>query len=196
MKGDLKMTDEEMKKISEAIDGNEYAFEILMKPHVKNAKKTAYLLLHDFSLAEDAVQDALLQIHNSLYRFKPEMATLKTWFNGIVINCALKIARKRRFWSKLNNDASDPETPEKKTILNEESALIFECVKKLSLKLKTVIILHYYQDLSIEEIGITLGLSEGTIKSRLHNARKKLKKIMIENQKGIHTWEVEAWSKN
>ena len=191
------MMEDELKLISEAIVGNENSFELLLKPYIKNARQTAYLLLHDYNLAEDAVQEALIQTHISLSNYESERSLFKTWFNKVVINCSLKIARKKSFWSKLDNDLLNRETPEKKSLLDEESELIFDCVKKLSLKLKTVIILHYFQDLTIEEMSKTLSVSKGTVKSRLHNARKKLKRIMNENKVELHTWGgKETWSKN
>ena len=166
--------------VKRATNGDEDAFEELLSPHIQNARKTAYLLLHDYSLAEDAVQEAMLQTYYSLKRFNPHRALFKTWFNSIVVNCALKTSRRKRFWLTIGRAPSDTNTPEKKHLLDEKAKTIYNCVQQLSFKLRTVIILHYYQELSIEEIGDTLHINTGTVKSRLFNARKKLKKLMKE----------------
>lgn len=58
----------------------------------------------------------------------------------------------------------------------EIKKLVNEAVDKLSVPLKTTIILYYYNELSIKEISKILGCFQGTVKSRLHNARKLLAK--------------------
>lgn len=60
-------------------------------------------------------------------------------------------------------------------ISGSENKIIIKCaLEKLSLPLKSVVILHYYNDMTIEEISEVLGCFPGTVKSRLHNAKKKL----------------------
>jgi RNA polymerase sigma factor (sigma-70 family) len=185
------------KLVEGAINGDEDAFEELLSPHIKNARKTAYLLLHDYSLAEDAVQEAMLQTFYSLKRFDPNRSLFKTWFNGIVVNCALKTSRSKMFWFKMGKERPDHNTPEKKNLIDENSKNVYSCVQKLSFKLRTVIILHYYQELSIEEIGETLQISNGTVKSRLFNARKKLKRIIRDNPDLLNGMGGHAlWNKN
>jgi RNA polymerase sigma factor (sigma-70 family) len=171
----------ECKLVERSIQGDETAFAELLSPYIKNARKTAYLLLHDYSLAEDAVQEAMLQTYNSMSRYDSKKSLFKTWFNGIVVNCALKISRKKRFWLKMGEEPSHHNTPERKQLHDEESKYVYSCIKRLTFKLRTVIILHYYQELSIEEIAETLDINDGTVKSRLFNARKKLKKMINEN---------------
>lgn len=58
----------------------------------------------------------------------------------------------------------------------EACQMVQQAVKRLSLPLKTVIILFYYDNMSIQEISMVLDCSQGTVKSRLHNARKLLEK--------------------
>lgn len=188
---------EEDTLVEMATKGNEEAFEALLGPHILNARKTAYLLLHDYSLAEDAVQEAMLQTYYSLKRFNPNKGLFKTWFNGIVVNCALKTSRRKRFWLQIGKQPADHHTPEMKHLIDENAKSIYSCVQQLSFKLRAVIILHYYQELSIEEIGDTLQINHGTVKSRLFNARKKLKKLMRENPDVDNSMGGNAvWNKN
>jgi RNA polymerase sigma factor (sigma-70 family) len=58
----------------------------------------------------------------------------------------------------------------------EACKMVRQAVKRLSLPLKTVIILYYFDDMSIQEISTVLNCFQGTVKSRLHNARKHLAK--------------------
>lgn len=171
--------------IKNAKQGDNNAFNSLLKPYVKQAQQTAYLLLHDYALAQDAVQEALIQTHYSLKRFEPNKASFKTWFNRIVVNCSLKQKRKQRFTFQLQDDYENNDNPEKEYILKEEEQFLIDIVKTLKVKYQTVIVLHYFQELSISEIALTLNIREGTVKSRLYNAREKLKKIVLKSDLSI-----------
>jgi RNA polymerase sigma factor (sigma-70 family) len=167
--------------ILKASNGNDDAFNILVQPYIKRSHQTAYLLLHDKNLAEDAVQEALIELYKSIKKFDIQKATFKTWFNRIVINTTLKIARKRRFLSyfDFNGGGSDSKSnPEEIYMLREETQLVINQLKLLNRKHSTIIILHYFQELSVKEIASTLNISEGTVKSRLHTARTKLKSML------------------
>lgn len=171
--------------IKKAIQGDDNSFNSLVNPYIKQAHQTAYLLLHDYALAQDAVQEALIQIHSSLKRFDPNKASLKTWINCIVVNCSLKQKSKQRFTLKLQDNYEYNHNPEKEYMLKEEEQFLIDMVKTLKEKYQTVIVLHYFQELSISEIALTLNIREGTVKSRLYNARKKLKKVVLSNNSDI-----------
>jgi RNA polymerase sigma-70 factor (ECF subfamily) len=60
----------------------------------------------------------------------------------------------------------------------EENQVLFQKVLKLSLKLREVIIFYYYEELSVEEIADLLSVNVNTVKTRLHRARKRLKRML------------------
>jgi RNA polymerase sigma-70 factor (ECF subfamily) len=70
----------------------------------------------------------------------------------------------------------------------EYQRALWEAVQMLTPRLREVITLHYYLDLPAVEIAVMLGCPEGTIYSRLHNARRRLAEILT--QKGITTAEM------
>ncbi|MBN2981784.1 antiterminator Q family protein [Cohnella algarum] len=187
------MTENEL--VNQAAHGSDEAFNTLVKPYLKQAHQTAYLLLHDYNLAEDAVQEALIQLHRSLPKFNPEKASFKTWFNRIVIHMSMKQSRKR--WFNLEFKEAIPQIlrnpPEEKYVLSEDHAFIYQCVRKLKRKYLSVIVLHYFQELSVKEVAETLNIHEGTVKSRLNKARSLLRTMMAasgesEIGKGGHIW--------
>lgn len=92
----------------------------------------------------------------------------------------IEIIKKKKYSSYFLKESKcvDTNTPEKKWIQDEETNFIYHCVNQLSIKLKTVIILHYFQELTVKEISQILKISEGTVKTRLYKARKKLKAFM------------------
>ena len=65
-----------------------------------------------------------------------------------------------------------------KVIQLEEAEMIAVAVKALPMKLKTVVVLYYYDSFSVKEIAEMLGLMEGTVKSRLHTARKRMQQMI------------------
>jgi RNA polymerase sigma factor (sigma-70 family) len=166
-----------------ALNGDNKAFSSLINPYIKQAHQTAFLLLHDYSLAEDAVQEALIQVNTALKRYKPHKGSFKTWFTRIVINCALKIYRKHRPAIELkDNQLQDINSCiERNYLVSEESQMIIKCVKQLKTKYQAVIVLFYFQEMSVREISDTLGIREGTVKSRLFASRELLKKMLQKN---------------
>jgi RNA polymerase sigma factor (sigma-70 family) len=175
------LSEDDLLKI--AVNGDNEAFRLLINPYIKQAHQTAFLLLHDYSLAEDAVQEALFQVHSALKRFDRNIASFKTWFTGILINCTLKINRKRRPIIKLNERQlqDNKNNLEQNYLLKEESQLIINCVTQLKAKYKTIVILYYFQEMSVREISLALGLKEGTVKSRLYKSRELLKEALEDN---------------
>ncbi|WP_369900117.1 RNA polymerase sigma factor [Bacillus manliponensis] len=172
---------EESQLIQAVKQGEKDAFNQLMQPYIQKAYRTAYLIVNDKGLAEDAVQESLIQAYQSFHRFNEEIASFKTWFHQILIYTTLKQKRKKQFsflqpemWFRIK----DERTPERDCLVQEESQLILDAVQQLSTKHQIAIILFYYQELSISEIAEVLQVKEGTIKSRLHKAREKMKEYL------------------
>ncbi|PEA54176.1 RNA polymerase subunit sigma-70 [Bacillus pseudomycoides] len=187
---------EEQRLIQQVKLGDKEAFNQLLQPYIQKAYQTAYLIVDDKGLAEDAVQESLIQTYESIPRFNGEIASFKTWFHQILIHTTLKQKRKKRFaflqpetWFRIK----DVKTPEHNYLIQEESQMILNAVQQLSIKHQIVIILFYYQDLSILEISEVLNVKEGTVKSRLFKAKKKLKDhlahtVFLDRDTGVSVW--------
>ncbi|WJE26193.1 RNA polymerase sigma factor [Bacillus cereus] len=84
-------------------------------------------------------------------------------------------------------------TPESDFLIKEETRMVMQAVKYLPIKQQVVIVLFYYQDLSILEIAQVLHIKEGTVKSRLYKARENLRGylsycIMEDHEKEMNAW--------
>ena len=187
---------DEQQLIQQVKQGDNEAFNQLLQPYIKKAYQTSYLILDDKGLAEDAVQESLIQTYKSLHRFNEEVASFKTWFHQVLIHTTLKQKRKKRFsllqpetWFRIK----DGKTPEHNCLIQEESQMILDAVQQLSIKHQIVIILFYYQDLSILEISEVLDVKEGTVKSRLYKAKEKLKDHLAHNIFLDRDTEVSVW---
>ena len=151
--------------------GDSKAFDRLMLPLIEPLHKTMYVLTGDRGVAEDIVQETMYQTFIHIGKFDPTKASLSTWMRKIAFHHATKVRRKevRDDMYEENQYAS----PAKEHV--DEDDEIYQEILQLTEPLKMVIVLHYYDELSIKEIAETLGINEGTVKSRLSNAREKLK---------------------
>lgn len=149
--------------------------------------RMAYAILRNKEDAEDAVQDALLSAYLHLRAFEGRSA-FTTWFTRIVLNAALMIRRKRKpSWidplPEPNATDDTPWTeripasqPDPEMVYAEEETfqLIDVVLGTMSPVLRQAFTMTYYDELSIREACALLGVSTGTFKSRLFQARRRL----------------------
>jgi RNA polymerase sigma-70 factor (ECF subfamily) len=141
--------------------------------------KIAYMYLRDKSKAEDAFQEVFLRAFRQMDTFRGD-SSVKTWLLRITMNVCKDLRRSfwfRRVWTgKLPERTADDGLPEQQVIEREQNRGLWEQVLDLPSPLKDVIILYYYQELDVKEIARVLEVPEGTVRSRLHRARERLKK--------------------
>lgn len=160
--------------------GDLECFEELYKLYYKKAYGTAYIISGQKNTAEDIVQEAFIICYKSIKHIKNPQA-FNTWFYKIVVRVSWRMIKKQR----ISNFESFPShldccNPINNTYNPIESVssrlLIRQKIQTLKLPLKTVLILYYYNDMSVKEISKVLDCFEGTVKSRLFKAREILKK--------------------
>ena len=133
--------------------------------------RTCFLYLRDRALAEDAVQETFLKAYRSLASFRGECSE-KTWLMKIAMNtcCDLRRAHRLRRIPDLLPQTAEPFT-------QAEEALVTQ-VMQLPRKLREVILLYYYQDMTVTEIAVSLGISQSSVSGRLKRAREKLRTLL------------------
>lgn len=163
--------------------GDQAALAQLTRAYGAALTRAAYLHMGDGHAAEDATQDALLAAWDGARR-TTERTPLWPWLLGITFNCCRKhlrsLSRRRRrehhaHELKLVNasDESNGQQDDRLTALRQ--ALL-----QLTEPLRCVVILRYEQSLSVAETAEALGLPEGTVKRRCHDAIAKLRQLMDE----------------
>lgn len=165
-------------KIIEKIKcGDKNAFDILYEEYHLMLYKTALLILGNVHDAEDVCQETFVSIYMNINSLK-EVDKLKPWMFSILKNSAYKKYKnkKREFPDehilfKIDNKVTESYEEE-----FEVKSELMDSLMKLTPKHREVIVLFYYNDLSIKEIAEVLHVFEGTVKSRLYIARRKLKK--------------------
>jgi RNA polymerase sigma-70 factor (ECF subfamily) len=136
----------------------------------------------DLDLAETLTQECFLKAHRNWSNFRGESSAV-TWLMRIAINLQKDHWRNRRmqFWRQTRTNAVDLDeasdwlpsaesSQEQKLLARERVAQVWQAVKGLSERQRTVFLLRYVEELELSEIAHTTGLSEGTVKAHLSRA--------------------------
>ncbi len=151
-----------------------------IKENQEKMYKTAFTYVHDRDEALDIVQESIAKALQNINKLKYE-EYVKTWFYRILINESLQHIKKNKRNNlyeieNLENEIADySEIP-------IENIEIYKCINRLNEKIRTVIILRFFEDMKIEEIAYSTRTNENTVKSRLYKGIQELKK-MIEGGK-------------
>jgi len=169
-------------------NGNKYAFKTLFDLYENKVFRTAYLMLRDKQYAEDVVQDTFLQVYLKLHSLTTPEA-FEVWLYKITINQCTNFINKvkkvsiveldEQFEKNLIYPKRGQYDTENKIIEKEVRQKIIDCIYSLSVKYRNVLILFYYNEMTIFQISQILNCTEGTVKSRLFYGKKKLKKVFI-----------------
>jgi RNA polymerase sigma factor, sigma-70 family len=165
--------------------GDEESFKRLYDLYKNKVYNTAKRLINDDKTAEDIVQEVFVIIYTKIYKLKHAEA-FEVWLYRIVINCCKNSYKKNKNLLITEDDAIENaagacsgDTPSELIAIKERNEELIKCINKLSEKLKTCIILYYFNEMTIREIAETLECSEGTVKSRLYKGKKALEKNLI-----------------
>jgi RNA polymerase sigma factor (sigma-70 family) len=157
--------------LEQSLAGDRFAFDRLFRPLYHDAFRLAVSILYDASLAEDAVQEALLKAWRKLHTFRTG-SDVRPWFLTIVAN-QCRSMRRARWWSVLRvadvptHVSTDPSAAER---IDLEAAL-----RKLPERARLLLVLRYYLDMPFEEIAEVVGASPSAVKSSTHRALAKLR---------------------
>ena len=175
--------------------GNKTAFDGIYQKYGNMALRIAFMVSGNMADSEDIVQEAFVKCYTHIKELKnPDV--FKSWFLQILYRTAYhkqKNKNQLQFMEDLSVVAPQETSPDiAETVLQgEEVRRVAMALGKLSMKHRTTIILHYYNQLSVQEIAAVMGCSEGTVKSRLFSARNKLKNILLQDseEKGESCYE-------
>jgi RNA polymerase sigma-70 factor (ECF subfamily) len=145
--------------------------EMLVCRWQKRLWRYAYNLTGNTEAAWDITQESWLGIIKGLRKLQ-DPARFKAWADRITTNKSIDWIRKNKTAKKVEFDEVQGHQHK-----DEKDAGIKELLEKLDIKKRAVLNLRYFEQLSIPEIGIALKIPKGTVKSRLHSARKELKEL-------------------
>ena len=148
----------------------------LVREHGRSMFRAARALLDSDAAAEDAVGEAVLLAWQSFPRLRDPSAT-KSWLLRICVNCACGQRRKTGREVALEG-LEERAAPERDEALSD----LWRAVCSLPRDQRLAVLLYYYEDMPVAEIARTLGIAQGTVKSRLGRGRDRLRQMLREEE--------------
>ncbi|CAG5078135.1 RNA polymerase sigma factor; sigW [Thermobacillus xylanilyticus] len=171
-----------------ALKGDQQAFAEIVGLYQDKLYHMAFRMLGSRQEAEDVVQEAFLRVYRNLDRYDEGMK-FSTWIYRIATNLCIDRLRKRKATYSLDAEStehegldgyavipSDDRTPESEMLLSETQRIVRQAIDTLPAKYKSVMVLRYLHDLSLQEIGEVLDMPVTTVKTRVHRGREYLRK--------------------
>lgn len=168
--------------VSRCVAGDEDAIEFLFRQYEKGVFQLALSILDDPAEAHEVTQETFVAALRALGKYQ-EKQSFKAWLYTIAVNCSRSHLRKRRVVAKLQDtltrlfrvELEKQALPEELVIQSEKEEALWKSLNRLDDRHRVVLVLRYFHELSIREISEVLSVNEGTIHSRLHSAREKLR---------------------
>ena len=148
----------------------------LMAEHKTSLMRIAYMYLGDEALAEDAVQDTFIKAYTHMDRFRDE-SSKKTWLTRIIINTC-KDVRKSAWFRNRARTTTLYAVPDQGKADTYSDDTVLQAVMNLSEKDKQVILLRFYQEMTVPEIAKVLRIPVATATSRLNRAKAHLRESL------------------
>lgn len=176
--------------ISRIKQGDLNGLEFLVNRYQVRAVHAAYLILYDRALAEDIAQTAFVKVAERVQQFD-EIRPFAPWFFRIVVNDALKLARKQKHSVSLE-ELDEPVAqlaqwltdshplPEQLLEQKETRQNILKAIQSLSPERRAVIVMRYFLDMSEADMSRKMDRPLSTIKWWLRDARKQLRNLIDE----------------
>jgi RNA polymerase sigma-70 factor (ECF subfamily) len=178
--------DDDYSIIRSFLDGDNAAFQILVKRHKEKVRNIIYITMNNSALVDDIAQDVFITVYRNLKYFRFE-SQFTTWLYRITVNRCKDYLRKmnvRKIFFPVEEgmDVSDHSTPVEN---NDISKIVMDAISKLPSKLRMPLIMKDIEGFSYQEISETLNCEMGTVKSRIFRGREKLKEILQPMEKEL-----------
>ncbi|WP_286883981.1 sigma-70 family RNA polymerase sigma factor [Aneurinibacillus sp. UBA3580] len=171
----------EKQEVMRAQKGDKEAFSRLIKQNEVSLYRIARSIVKADDACADAIQEAILKAYTGIVSLR-EARYFKTWLIRILIHeCYRILQEKRRF---IPTETIHTAANESSLQAMERTIEVQEIVDALEDELRLPVILYYFENLSVKEVGKLLALPEGTVKSRLSRARKKLAQALHYPEQG------------
>jgi RNA polymerase sigma-70 factor (ECF subfamily) len=191
----------DLEAVTRASQGDHEAFRVLVERYQGRAQRLAFRVMRDEEQAKDVVQDAFLKAYRSLDRFEGR-SSFYTWFYRVVMNLCLDQKRRQPpgrqvEWDEghaletpvgMGLDAVDPAHPRATGPAGDLERLelreaVRSAIEELPDDARRTLLLREVDGLSYSEISKVLGVPKGTVMSRLHHARRRVRVLLAD--KGI-----------
>ena len=185
--------EEEMRIVRKVLAGDVNAFEQLVIENQKSVYNLALKIMKNESDALDVSQDVFLKAYTNLENFRGD-SRFSVWLYRLAYNACIDASRKSKAGMNISLTVQDEDSesaeldladnkplPEEETERRETQREVQAAIQELPEDQRKIIVMREFSDMAYEDIAASLGISVGTVKSRLSRARKNLAKILIQN---------------
>jgi len=163
--------------------GDMEALDVLYERYKDDAYRTACLITGSRTEGEDLTQEAFVICAQSIGSLR-DGSKFRSWLLRSLTRSAWKYCRKHRRETPVaeffEDGAGESESALSVVLRTDEQRRLREALYTLDEKRRTVIVLYYFDELSVKDTAHALGVTEGTVKSRLFSARRHLRKALTE----------------
>jgi RNA polymerase sigma-70 factor, ECF subfamily len=175
--------DDDIDLVRRVQNGDQDSFGLIIEKYQSFVFGVIRSIVYDPGIEDDLAQESFLAAYKGIKGFRGD-ARLKSWLYKITLNVCLNYLRHKKtgynteYSDDLENQVDSRLTPDKCQERKELRQCILEVMKKLPLKYRSMIHLHYNEDMQYDEIAKVTGLPIGTVKSHLHRAKDQLRKAL------------------
>lgn len=173
--------------------GDTDAFRDIINMYQKYVRNTIYKLVFDYDETNDLSQVVFIKIWNNISKYN-EAYTFSTWMYKIVINSCLDHLKsaKLKYTEPLELHYAESNDTIEEELDNKDLVKRIKLIsRKLPAKQRMVFVLKDLQDWSMDEVGKTLNMSSGSVKSNLYYARKHIREQLIELENQEKSYELQ-----
>lgn len=177
------MLDEDIEIVRRVKSGDPDSFEPLVEKYQSFVFGVIRSLVYDPDLEQDLAQEAFINAFKGIHRFR-EQSGFKTWLYRITYNVCLNYLRKKKS-DRITDDeinldvlSDSAKSPDRAYESDQMRSAILKVMNDLNPKYRSILHLHYFEDMQYEEISNLTGLPLGTVKSHLYRARNQVKKAL------------------
>ncbi len=173
-----RMPNDDHDLMARAVKGDRAAFGALAERHAPRIARLAYFLLHDFTRAEDAVQETFARTLSGLATYRPDLGEPRAWLLAVALNVCRRLLRDERRTSpcdprdleEARRRGAPPRGVVTSVLRRETAAQVAIAMGHLTEAQREVFVLHNVEGLPYEEVARLLGLTTGAARSLSHRA--------------------------
>ena len=173
---------DEAELIALSRNGDQDSFQALMERYRLILVRTSFLVTRDRDVAQDVVQETLVQVWRGLPAYQPR-GSFRAWLIKILVNQARRQYRRKLLptvqLEAASEIGSEGDNPDDAAQRQEQRQQVRQALERLTNNHREVLILRYFSELTVPEIADALSCREGTVKSRLSRAHGHLRQILL-----------------
>lgn len=179
--------------VHSAQEGNEQAFELIIKKYKRQVYGILYKLVRNPEDAHDLMQETFIKAFRKINSFDEKFA-FSTWLFKIATNTGIDFLRRKRMQtlsldSPMPNDENQTNTsflqivdtglmPHEQVLIQQRKEYLTKAIEQLPTRYRQLVELRYFKEYSYEEVAKELNLPLGTVKAQLHRSRELLKELL------------------